>query len=586
MSNDYLVDLPIKSFSELWAEGKFDDVDYYALTAPLVEWSACPSYHCLSEPAPGICDENWGIVTWKLTVYVYSSKEKANLRAKMLGGNVKPLKLNCLSCFARVFSKNFSYVDMVLDESWHVKSYVCREIDYNSPGVSHIRISLPEGLYQLQGCSASSNLEWIQYPSYSEPNQPEEWCRPVSFPGYMVMYDHSAQGGPADVEFLHDPEGFNYINVDGVEFAIDSTENSKTLFTRPTGPVAFANLMQESVRLTNGEGAWIPLCNIFDEEYVIFSWAQDYKPYIDKILNGEVNFEHFDRGCKWFINRAMTLLENEYLGKDMDEDYGKEAKTYEENRTKVLKEAMSLLAKAVESKPWDWYAIALLKDLKTLTPEEVPALIHADRCAWLLNMGFKEQMEEEFNIAISAKPNYHLALYFRASAYRFENLTDAYIESLENLLKFHPKHAQTLFDLGVAACSRGDEATEMRYYAKAIEADPTFAPPYFNTGKTHEDNGEEDEAKEYYEKALHYNPYYVESSENLAMILWSAGEYDEAVKLILRNIVAEPRRLQTYQNLIQVARILEDAELMSIAYNALKANLPRYARTVEQGYKI
>lgn len=574
--NNHHATLPVNSFSRLWARGEFDDVDYYALTAPLDEWSASYGYNFLAEPAPGVCETGWGIVTWKLAAYVYSSKAKAGRRARLLGGNVRPIKLKCLACFARAFSTSFTYVDMILDESWHIKTYICRELAIAPPGVSHLRLSAPDGIFQLQGCEANNDLEWAQYPSYSEPNQPEEWCRPVPFPGQMVMYDHTPQGGPIDMEFLQDPHTLAYYNVDGVEIAIDATGTGEAIFTRPTGPVAFANLMHEQVRLTSGEGVWIPI-GVIEGKFAIRPWAREYKPYIDKILAGEIEPTPFHRGCKWYINNAITLLEQKYLENNTAEDDSENTEDDEETRVKARQEAIGLLEKAVEAKPWDWYAKTLLRDLKAFTPAEVPAIIHADRCAWLAGMGLTKQLEDEYHAAMNARPHYHLAIYTRAMVHRVAGDMEAYAKSLEKLLKTHPKHPQALFDLGVASYTREDEKAELKYYARAIKADPTYAPPYYNTGKTHEDNGKTALAREYYEKALQQNPYYVEAAENLAIIRWSEGDYGEAINLLLRNIYAEPRRPQTYQGLIQIAEALQEEELLSITMQALQKNLPRLA---------
>ena len=569
------IGLPVPSFSEAWAQGKFDDCDYYALTAPIDEWSAAYPMHCLSEAAEDICDDGWGIVTWKLIVYVYSSESMAVERAKFLGGNVKPMKVKCIACFAKAFSNLYKYVDMVLDESWHIEAYLCRDLDMGMPGVSHLRLSAPDGLYQLQGCEGNNSLEWIQYPSYGEPNHPPEWCRPVAFPAGMVMCDHRPQGGPMDMEIISDPENLEFYFVDGVELARDVSGTRDVIFTRPTGPVAFSELMGEPVRLTSGEGVWIPVAIGIEGILRIPEWAETYKPYVDKILNSETKATKVCRGCQWHINKAITLVEQAFLRDDAEIDGNM--------RAEAIQGAIKQLEKAVEATPWDWYAKTMLRDLKAVSVDEVPALIHADRCGWLAGRGEMDQLEEEYEAAMAAKPNYHLAMYSRAMAQQFIDNFDACAEGLEELLRHHPHHAQALFDLGVIACRDGDEKREMELYAKAIKADPTFTPPYYNTGKTHEDNGNIQLAREFYEKTLELNPHYIEAAEQLAGIMEAEGDYKGMVRLLLGNIQSDPCRVTTYENLFQTAQKLDDNQLVDMTFQALQKNLPRIAVQMQEG---
>jgi tetratricopeptide (TPR) repeat protein len=128
----------------------------------------------------------------------------------------------------------------------------------------------------------------------------------------------------------------------------------------------------------------------------------------------------------------------------------------------------------------------------------------------------------------------------------------------------------------------GDEDREMELYTKAIEADPTFAPPYYNIGKTREDNGDIDSAREFYEKALEHNPHYIEAAEQLAGIMWAEGDRMEAVNRLWDNIQSDPLRVATYQNLLGAASELDDERLTGIVMQAFKENLPRAYVTAQR----
>ena len=568
------VELPVPNLLEAWACGKFDNCDYFALTAPIDKWSTAYPMHCLSEAAGKICNDGWGIVTWKLTVFVYSSKSMVTQRAKTLGRDVKPLIIDCLSCFARAFSNWYTFVDIVLDESWHIETYLCRDMATMMPGVSHLRLSSPDGLLQLQGCEANDNLEWIQYPAYDNPNHPAEWCRPVSFPSGMVMYDHSPQSGSMDIEIVSEPETLELYIVNGVELAQDVSGTRDVIFTRPTGPVAFSYLGDEPVRLTKGEGVWIPVAISTDGGWRIPQWGKPYKVHVHKILNGEASAVNLCRGCQWHTNKAMAILEQSFLGND-DTDL--------DIRDKTVQLAIEQLEKAVKAKSSDWYVKTLLRDLKAASDDEIPAIIHADRCAWLAGIHAMDNLEEEYEAAMVAKPNYHLGMYNRAMAKRFTGDNEAWVEGLENLLKCHPQHAQALFDLGVFACMAGDEEREMHLYAKSIEADPTYSHPYYNIGKTYEDNGDVQLAKKFYKKALEQDPHYIEATEQLAGIMWVEGSRQEAVKLLEDNVQSNPLRVDTYQKLLQLAQNLGDTQLMLKTMGKFQENLPRIAAQMQEG---
>lgn len=572
-----LVNLPVPSFKEKWAIGEFDDCDYYALTAPLDEWSTEYPMHCISEEAPGITKEGWGIVTWKPVVFVYSNQDIALKRARMLGGRVEPLKLKCLSCFARAFSTFFSFVDMVLDESWHIEAFICREAYYPlngdfRRGVSHLRLSTIDGLFQLNGCTKQNNLSWESYPEYGEPNHPPEWCRPTPFPKRVLVYDHSAQGGPVDMEMLSDAETLEYHVIDGVLIARDKSpsRNFEKLLAPALGPIAFAHLHDEKVRLTYGEGVWIPIAIFINKKWELRPWALAYKEYVEK-FNQEGNrltICKLSRDCQWHTNHTFSLLESVFLENE---------KSDENTKQRMLDESALLLRKAVEEKPWDWYSRTLLKDIRNLSMEELPAMIHADRIAWLTSTQNRNYIDNEYEYAISFKNQYELAKYNYSLSLRMIGFQEEGEAILNEILRINPKHPQALLDLAFVACKEGDEKKEMHLYAESAESDPLFTLPLYNMGRTYEDNNEIVSAIECYKKALKSNPYHIEVLEQLAIIRFNQGDLQDCCDLYMKLIEADPRRLKTYQNFFVLTENIEDSTYIDAAMQAFRIYLPREA---------
>ena len=282
------------TFIEKWAQGEFDDCDYYALVAPLNAWSAAgPTGDLLAEKVnPAIVKEGWGIVTYRITIYVYSDLGLAKNRAKMLGNGTRPLKLSCLACFARAVSQDIPYVDMILDEQWHMESYVCRETNFSA--VSHVRLDTEESLFQLNGCSGNGTLHWEQYPSYGQPGHPPEWCRPIAFPGHALFMDHTPQGGPVDLEIVSPPESLKYFYVENMVFGVDSVKAARSaeldftkLYARPVGPLAFAPISPDTCRLTRGEGTWIPVAaGTGADDFTVYPWAAAYAHHTHVFFSG------------------------------------------------------------------------------------------------------------------------------------------------------------------------------------------------------------------------------------------------------------------------------------------------------------
>ncbi len=587
-NKSHLIELPISSFEEKWAKGAFDNSDYYALTAPLNEWSAADPFHyCLSEPAGPVTKEGWGIVSWSLVVFVYSDHELAKKRARLLGGNVEVLKLKCLACFARAFSTYYAYIDMILDESWHLESYICRKSKAENfiGGVSHVRLNSANSTFQLEGCAGHGKLLWLQYPGYDEPNRPIEWCRPVPYPNSaIVMYDHSPQGGPMDMEMLSDPENMEYYDIDGLLVAKDknSGKGLDAYFARPEGPLSFAYLFGEKVRLTRGEGVWIPILRIINKERHYLPWADSYKPYLEKLIDQKDKESlPLSRGADWYVNHAIRALENAVF---TDDENQKDAVV------KAVDYASALLGNAYQIKPWDTYTHHLLRDLKALPIDQITALVHADRIGWQADRENYDEFKNDYESSIGIKQDYELALENMATGCRRFGDNDSARDCFNKLLKLNPNNARALFHLAILASEDGDEDQEMRLYKQSAKADPLFTPSLYNMGWTYEHNGNDDEAIRCYEKALKANPYHVEVIEQLAFIRIKQEKYDTAADLLFSAVMANRYRVKTYQNILGVASDLPQSVLMesnlgkllNVSMEAFKTYLPReYASVFE-----
>jgi len=126
-------------FFPLFKNGYFSNAKYYALIAPINHWGEVRWEQKLCATAiPNITPEGKGVVVYACVLYVYSSLENAQKRANILGG-AEPFEIECLPCFLSLCSSKredddslmvVPFIDVILDESWHMELFACRTSEY------------------------------------------------------------------------------------------------------------------------------------------------------------------------------------------------------------------------------------------------------------------------------------------------------------------------------------------------------------------------------------------------------------------------------------------------------------------------
>lgn len=560
---------PIETFTHLWAQGEFDRRDYYVLTAPINEWSTAHPMHCVSEHAGALAEEGWGIVVWHLVVNIYSDKELALQRARHLGGNVKPLYLKCLKCFVGAFSTWFTYADMILDEKWHIDSCTCRDNEKHRGVVSHVRLCDSNGIYELNGCMGNDSLVWDPIREYGEPNRPQEWCRPVSLPQGMIMNDHSPQGGPVDLEIVSEAETLSYFSYNGQTYATEPTNDRiQQIYARPIGDIAFANLQGEKIRITCGEGIWVPIAFSSNGIWSLYPWSSNYEDVVNKYASDDEDVVEgqLTRDAVWFTNKALRILEDAFLDEEKND----------KDKATALATAKDLMAKGCKLTPRDWYSNAIYDELCRSTVETAKSVIHADRINWKAYIGADfDSISEEFADAVNINPNNQLVYHNMALAYRAFQNDDQCESLLEKLLGINPRNAQANYDLAICYLQHGDEETEIAYYLKAIEADPSHALSYYNLGKTYEEQGDYGTALDYYKQAMESDENLPQAFEQAAFIMQHYGMIDDAKKMRFQALGADFRRIATYDHIWEFCKEINDFDLHEIAMETMAVALPR-----------
>jgi tetratricopeptide (TPR) repeat protein len=95
-------------------------------------------------------------------------------------------------------------------------------------------------------------------------------------------------------------------------------------------------------------------------------------------------------------------------------------------------------------------------------------------------------------------------------------------------------------DLGIIAAEEGDFAEAMRYYEKALEIDPHFAPALYNMGNALASQGEFRRAADAYQRALASDPEFLMAYENLGISFIRMGRFEDALSVFDTALAQRP----------------------------------------------
>ena len=93
---------------------------------------------------------------------------------------------------------------------------------------------------------------------------------------------------------------------------------------------------------------------------------------------------------------------------------------------------------------------------------------------------------------------------------------DEYAEQILNeILELHPDTVNVYNSLGVLYRRRGDSATALAHYEKALKIHPNTPHIYYNIGRVHVDMKNLNRATKYFRQALKLDPGFAEAKEAL-----------------------------------------------------------------------
>jgi len=141
------------------------------------------------------------------------------------------------------------------------------------------------------------------------------------------------------------------------------------------------------------------------------------------------------------------------------------------------------------------------------------------------NMKENDKAAEEYSEALRLKPEFEPAREGLASALGRSRESESSSISTER-----SQAAMQSFNQGVLAGQRGDTASAIREYKKAIRLKPDFAEARCNLGVIYKNQGNLDAAIAEYRKAIQAKPSLTQAYNNLAVICYTKGDYAQAWK--------------------------------------------------------
>jgi len=146
----------------------------------------------------------------------------------------------------------------------------------------------------------------------------------------------------------------------------------------------------------------------------------------------------------------------------------------------------------------------------------------------LYGNGDPEKAIELFNKALKLDPDFVLAHYDIAVAYRKQGELDLCILEYEKVLKIHPNFPSALSNLGGQYFRKGETEKAVKLFRRAIDVYPNFIQALSNLGASLNKLGRTEEAIPNLEKALALNPEFAVTYYNLGNSFFAGKKYVEA----------------------------------------------------------
>lgn len=149
---------------------------------------------------------------------------------------------------------------------------------------------------------------------------------------------------------------------------------------------------------------------------------------------------------------------------------------------------------------------------------------------YLYGLGDPNKAAGEFEKILAQDPNYTLAHYDLAAAYRDLGMEEKAIGEYEKTVELQPNFPEALSNLGGHYYRAGKTEQAKNLFKRAVEVYPNFIQALSNLGAVLNKLGQPEEAIPYLEKTLALNPEFAIASFNLGNSQFALNRFEDAQK--------------------------------------------------------
>ena len=227
------------------------------------------------------------------------------------------------------------------------------------------------------------------------------------------------------------------------------------------------------------------------------------------------------------------------------------------DETPDIQKAQTLLAEAEKARKEKDYdrvielCSACLDSLKDNTSQEANNLradAHNGQGIAYSEKGEQDRAIQEYDKAISIKPNEAKYYSNRGVAYNEKGGQDRAIQDFDKAISINPDKADYYSNRGNAYSGKGEYDRAIQDHDKAISINPNKADYYSSRGVAYRKKGLHDRAIQDFDKAISINPDDADYYSNRGNALDDKGEYDRAIQNYDKAISIAPDSADYYSN--------------------------------------